>query len=135
MAFTHVEEFLGLAKKYRFDRLVSDEGKRVYDLLVLYKKERGSDEYLDKLIKLSKKVAMSHPNYLKYQLPDVPKLTNTELYVLKLLDAGMSNAQIAETTKTSVNNVKFHCKNIYSKLEVSSRHQAVKKAREMGILT
>lgn len=135
MAFAHLEDALNLAKEYRFDRLISDEGKRVYDLLLLYKKKKGSDEYLERLIKLSKKIAMSHPGYLKLQLTDVPKLTETELYVLKLLEEGHSNMEIADITKTSVNNAKFHCKKIYSKLDVSSRHQAVKKAKELGILT
>lgn len=135
MAFAHLEDALNLAKEYRFDRLISDEGKSVYDLLLLYKKKKGSDEYLERLIKLSKKIAMSHPGYLKLQLTDVPKLTETELYVLKLLEEGHSNMEIADITKTSVNNAKFHCKKIYSKLDVSSRHQAVKKAKELGILT
>lgn len=110
-ALAHLEDALNLARVYRFDRLVSDEGKRMYDLLLLYKKEKGSDEYLEKVIELSKKIAMNHPGYLKAQLPDVPKLTNTELYVLKLLEAGHSNNDIANITETSVNNAKFHCKN------------------------
>ena len=133
-AFQHLEDALFLAEKFRFDRVISDQGKRVYDLLVLYKKVKGSTPYIDRVMKLSKKIAMYNPGYLKTQLPEAPKLTKTELYVLRLLEQGLSNAEIASITKTTVDNAKFHCKKIYSKLEVSSRHQAVKRAKEIGIL-
>ena len=133
-ALDHMGIVLDLAEKYRFDRLIADEGLRAYEMLCIYAKERGTTPYLNRLIELSKKIALSHPHYLKELLPESPTLTPAELNVLRLLDAGHSNMEIAKITETSVNNAKFHCKKIYSKLEVSSRQQAIKKAREIGIL-
>ncbi len=52
-------------------------------------------------------------------------LTRRELEVLALLAAGQTNKQIAATQKVSLNTVKFHIKNLYEKLDVRSRSQAV----------
>lgn len=133
-AFDHLDIALILAREYRFDRTIADEGLRVYELLKEYKKHRGFDEYVDRLIRLSEKIAFSHPQYLKSQLPDKPSLTSSEMNVLRLIAAGHSNAAIARITETSIDNAKFHCKKIFSKLEVSNRHQAVKRAVEVGLL-
>ena len=52
-------------------------------------------------------------------------LTRRELEVLALLAAGQTNKQIATTQNVSPNTVKFHIKNLYEKLDVRSRSQAV----------
>lgn len=52
-------------------------------------------------------------------------LTRRELEVLSLLAAGQSNKQIAETQSVSPNTVKFHVRNLFEKLGVHSRSQAV----------
>ena len=52
-------------------------------------------------------------------------LTRRELEVLAALAAGRSNKQIAIEQQVSLNTVKFHVKNLYSKLEVRNRAQAV----------
>ena len=52
-------------------------------------------------------------------------LTHRELEVLSLLAAGQSNKQIAATQSVSLNTVKFHVRNLFEKLGVHSRSQAV----------
>jgi len=52
-------------------------------------------------------------------------LTRRELEVLALLAAGHSNKQIATAQSVSPNTVKFHLKNVFEKLSVQSRSQAV----------
>jgi DNA-binding NarL/FixJ family response regulator len=52
-------------------------------------------------------------------------LTRRELEVLALLAAGQTNKQIASTQSVSLNTVKFHVKNVFEKLSVSNRSQAV----------
>lgn len=52
-------------------------------------------------------------------------LTRRELEVLSLLAAGQSNKQIADTQSVSPNTVKFHVRNLFEKLGVHSRSQAV----------
>ena len=60
-------------------------------------------------------------------------LTERETEVLALLVAGLSNAEIAERLVVSVATVKFHVRNILSKLDVSSRAEAIALAWQQGI--
>ena len=48
--------------------------------------------------------------------------------------AALSTPEIAEDLTVSVNTVRTHIKNIYSKLGVHSRYEAVSKGRELGLL-
>ena len=61
-------------------------------------------------------------------------LSNRELDALKLLAEDLSNKEIADILFISLNTVKSHFKNIFLKLEVDSRAQAVAKAKELGII-
>jgi LuxR family maltose regulon positive regulatory protein len=54
--------------------------------------------------------------------------------VLQLIAEGMTNRQIAEALIISVGTAKFYTSQIYSKLNVSSRTQAILRARELGLL-
>jgi ATP/maltotriose-dependent transcriptional regulator MalT len=54
--------------------------------------------------------------------------------VLAYIAAGESNQEIAGTLFVSTSTVKTHINNLYRKLNVSSRTQAVARAREMGLL-
>jgi LuxR family maltose regulon positive regulatory protein len=64
----------------------------------------------------------------------VEPLSERECQVLQLIADGMTNREIAETLFISLGTVKAHTSNIYGKLGVRSRTQAVAKAREIGIL-
>ena len=55
-------------------------------------------------------------------------LTEREIEILNFIAKGFSNLQISETLYISVNTVKTHIKNIFSKLEVEDRTQAALKA-------
>ncbi len=55
-------------------------------------------------------------------------LTPKELEIFQLLQSGLSNAKISEQTGVSVTTTKWHLKNIYSKLGVSNRTEAVLRA-------
>jgi LuxR family maltose regulon positive regulatory protein len=61
-------------------------------------------------------------------------LTPAERRVLELLPTHLTDAQMAEQLFVSRNTVKSHVKNLYRKLEVSSRADAVERAREVGLL-
>jgi LuxR family maltose regulon positive regulatory protein len=64
----------------------------------------------------------------------VEPLTKRELEVLRLLASGLSNKEIAHTLVITVGTVKNHLRNIYGKLSVGSRTQAVALARDLGLL-
>ncbi len=61
-------------------------------------------------------------------------VTDRELGVLELLAAGRSNKEIARSLEISPNTVKTHIANLFAKLEVERRTQAVQKARELSIV-
>lgn len=62
----------------------------------------------------------------------MPALSKREKEVLRLLCEGQSYRDIARKLFVSTNTVRFHLKNIYKKLQVNSRHEAVVKATRLG---
>ncbi|PIB93349.1 response regulator transcription factor [Caulobacter sp. FWC2] len=61
-------------------------------------------------------------------------LTGQEVRVLERLAAGRSNKEIARDLGLSPNTVKTHVANLYAKLEVGRRTQAIGKARELALI-
>lgn len=62
-----------------------------------------------------------------------PELTEREREVLELLARGMSNAEIASVLGISQKTVRNHVSNIFNKLQVADRAQAIVQAREQGM--
>src|SRR5260221_4134132 len=62
------------------------------------------------------------------------QLTPRELDILRLIAEGLSNQGIAERLFISVGTVKWYLKQIYGKLHVSSRTQAIAAARTLNLL-
>lgn len=85
---------------------------------------------LDQLAPLRVRTAGSHaaPRCLA-------ELNARELAVLRMLDLGRTNQQIARTLAVTVNTVKWYLKNIYAKLDATNRAEAVSAARRAGLLT
>jgi LuxR family maltose regulon positive regulatory protein len=64
----------------------------------------------------------------------VEPLTNRELEVLELLARRLTNKEIAAELVVSPATIRTHTYNIYQKLDVHGRRQAVSKASDLGIL-
>jgi LuxR family transcriptional regulator, maltose regulon positive regulatory protein len=64
----------------------------------------------------------------------VEPLSERELEILRRVAAGYSNQEIANDLVVAVTTVKKHISNIFGKLSVGNRTQAVAKARELGLL-
>lgn len=64
----------------------------------------------------------------------VDPLTPREVEVLQLLHVGLSGPEIADKLVISLNTVRSHTKNIYSKLNVTRRQEALERARELYLI-
>jgi ATP/maltotriose-dependent transcriptional regulator MalT len=63
------------------------------------------------------------------------RLSQRELEILRLIASGLSNREVAEQLFLAIGTVKWHLNEIYGKLHVVSRTQAIARAREMNLLT
>lgn len=62
-----------------------------------------------------------------------PELTDREYEVLELLATGMTNAQIADRLRVTPKTVRNHLSNVFSKLYLADRGQAIIRARDAGL--
>jgi LuxR family maltose regulon positive regulatory protein len=71
---------------------------------------------------------------LSLALPSAESLSERELQVLRLLGSELSGPQIARELFVSNNTLRTHTKHIFTKLNVTSRRAAVRRAREEGLI-
>ena len=62
------------------------------------------------------------------------RISKREMEVLALITKGMSNQEIADALFISLNTVKSHSSRIFEKLEAKNRVQAIKTAKNLGLL-
>ncbi len=131
-AATTLERVLQLAEPEGFRRVFSDGGSPVRDLLT-EQLEFGTAYW--SLVTGLVEAPTRRPDDQDRSVPR-PKeqLTDRELTVLRYLQSILSNEEIASKLFVSVNTVKTHVRNIYRKLDVARRREAVRRARELGLL-
>ena len=120
---------LTLAEPAGYIRLFVDEGPTIRPLLNQTLAQGFRSAYTLRLL-----VALPEDNSETTPLPGLPEpLTPREREVLRLIAAGLSNRDIAETLIISYATVKRHVSNIYGKLGVPNRAQAILKAQELNL--
>jgi DNA-binding NarL/FixJ family response regulator len=62
------------------------------------------------------------------------RISSRELEVLQLMAGGLSNQQIADRLFVSLNTIKTHTANLFLKLEVERRTQAIEKAKRLNLI-
>ncbi len=77
---------------------------------------------------MSPNIARKVINSFQGSLHSEIELSDTEVNVLKLLAEGCSYKGVSKKVFLSVDGVRYHIRNIYNKLEVSNRSEAVAKA-------
>ncbi len=122
---------IGRAKGFR--RLILDEGPRMVALLqaaIHLLPERSNALYAAVLLQS----VTSLETRDQAGSAVIEPLSQQEVRVLRLLAAGLSNADIARELIVSTNTVKTHVKSIYRKLSINSRDEARQVGRELNLL-
>jgi LuxR family maltose regulon positive regulatory protein len=136
-ALESLEHALSLSQPEGATRLILEAGPTLRGLLLAYRTRLGPlTAEADRLLALlGEPAAATLPEQHPPLAPTlVEPLTSRELDVLRLLYAGQSNREIASTLYLSLSAVKKYTGNIYGKLGVSSRAQAIAKARELQLV-
>lgn len=136
-----LERVITLAEPGGFIRVFLDLGHQMADLLSRLAKRKTSVKYVGRLLAAFRKegapmlrTALDEPLPPTNSPLDEP-LTNRELEILSLLEQLLRNKEIAEKLFISPETVKRHTINIYGKLNVHNRREAVDKANALGILS
>ena len=128
-SFKHLEQALRLSVNSGFVRSFIDAGDELREILQLYMQ---APEYASAPPEYRQQAETIAAYFSATDEPDSTKelLSKRENEVLKYLALGQSNKLIARNIGISENTVRFHLKNIYHKLQVHNRMQAISAARE-----
>lgn len=126
-----LKEALTLARPEEYIRIFIDEGDKLQILFSEYENQIR-DPLLNPFISRICLALMSTQRHKPKDLME--QLTIQEHKILQLLSVGLSNQEIASELVVTVGTVKWHVHNIYGKLEVSSRTQALAQAKVLGLL-
>jgi LuxR family transcriptional regulator, maltose regulon positive regulatory protein len=130
LALTSLRRAFALAQREGYVRVFLDEGEPMAKLLYQAKAHQMGTSYAAELLPM-----LSRAN--DRELPPaqllIEPLSSRELEVLTLIESGHSNQAIAAQLVISITTVKRHISNIYAKLGVTSRTQAVACTRELQL--
>jgi LuxR family transcriptional regulator, maltose regulon positive regulatory protein len=149
-ALAALERALSLAEPEGYVRTFVDEGTPMAALLQkslrarrrqrLIGSQEASPEYVGALLMAFRRSSVSRTlstetELLQAVLPPPESLSARELEVLRLVAAGNSNRDISVQLFVTVDTVKKHLTHIFAKLGVSSRTQALARARALGLIS
>jgi LuxR family maltose regulon positive regulatory protein len=126
-AMSLFNQVLELAEPAGYMRLFLDRGEPVKQLL----RRTQQTAYTTALLSAFDGAI---PKAQRTAQPLVEPLSERELDVLRLLPTNLTTPEMAESLYIGVNTVRSHIKNIYSKLGVHKRSEAVAKARDLEII-
>jgi LuxR family maltose regulon positive regulatory protein len=120
-------------------RVFVDLGPRMAHLLTQHTRSHGASGYLDRVLRASSSSPATPSRSQPLAQPPRPAvliepLTLREGEIIELLAERLSAKEIAQRLVISDRTVKRHCANIYQKLGVNSRREAIEAASALGIL-
>jgi len=131
---------LALAEPEDYVRLFLDEGQPMQMLLTQWLAHTGSSPLRGYATRLLSQYGVdpgvvTAPQGIASSTGDlIERLSERELEVLRLVAGGLSNQEIADALILATGTVKAHVHNIYGKLGVQSRTQAIARAGELSLL-
>ena len=135
-ALALLTEALTLGESRGFIRSFVDEGELLEPLLRKALAEGITTNYTRKLLGIIE----AERSRLQAHVGSGPSarasgvLSDRELEILKLVETGMSNRQIAERLIISLGTAKTHVHNIFEKLDAKTRTQAISRARDIRLI-
>jgi LuxR family maltose regulon positive regulatory protein len=138
VAMGYLGQALTLAERQGYVRLFVDEGQPMAELLSFAISQNIVPDYAGKLLAafpeselsaiLIERGSTAHTQLL------AGSLSEREIEVLGLMAAGYKYKEIAEKLVVSINTVRHHTRNVYGKLNVNNRTQAIVRAKELNLL-
>jgi LuxR family transcriptional regulator, maltose regulon positive regulatory protein len=137
-ALIPLQQALMLAEPEGYARIFLDEGSSMEQLLREAATRKITPDYTRRLLKAfdehQNESGESYPSTSPVSQPLIEPLSQRELEVLRLFNTELSGPEIARELVVALSTVRTHTKSIYSKLNVSSRQAAVKRATELGLI-
>ncbi|OAB47853.1 LuxR C-terminal-related transcriptional regulator [Paenibacillus antarcticus] len=137
-ALVALEGALHLGEPEGYIRSFIDEGPMMGVLLSIYLKDQQTNSRLRNPLQVS----LTYVKQLLQVMNITPEdelslkeiLTEQETKIIRLIGNGLSNKEVAYDLSIKGETVKSHIKNVYRKLRVSNRVQALQRAKELNIL-
>ncbi len=129
-ALMPLKRALILAEPEGYIRLFVNEGPPMTILLEEAAKQRIAPNYVQQLLRAAGRAAESTP----VQTSLTEALSERELEVLRLLASDLSGPEIARELVVSLNTLRTHTKNIFTKLGVNNRRAAVHRADDLDLI-
>lgn len=142
-ALDYMDKAVLLASSEGCFRAFLDEGIAVYELLMELSSK--DNRFVDELLILFKEETQRNINgwssYINFEKsPEnlenqmIEELSERELELLRLIAEGLTNNEISRSLYISINTTQWHITNIYGKLGVKNRTQALARARELRLI-
>jgi LuxR family maltose regulon positive regulatory protein len=136
-ALTTLQSALEAAEPEGYIRVFVDEGEPMAKLLAAAIQKGIHPKYASRLLAAfpdSSQLQLTKVDFLKHDLNLIEPLSGREIEILQLIEAGLTNKEIAQKLCISVRTVKFHTGNLFGKFGVKSRTESIAKARTLGFI-
>jgi len=129
----HFAHALELGAKYGYLAVFTREGAALLPLLERYDHRGVKQDYWDRILSGTVAAAGYYGHYLQPLDNSLSRLTQAEALILRLICQDKRNEEICSLLNIKLPTVKTHIRNLFKKLNVTSRAEAQKAARRQGL--
>lgn len=130
----HFAAALKVGRKYGYVAAFTREGAALLPLLERYDHKSVKPDYWEKILSGAVVQAGYYSQYLQPLDNLLTHLTQTETMILRLISQDKSNEEICALLDIKLPTVKTHVRNLFKRLKVSSRAEAQKAAKRLGLI-
>ena len=130
----HFTAALELGAKYGYVAVFAREGAALLPLLERYNHKAVKPDYWERILSSTMIQGGYYSQYLQPLDNLLTRLTQTETMILRLISQDKSNEEICALLDIKLPTAKTHVRNLFKKLKVSSRSEAQKAAKRLGLV-